>query len=154
VIFIIVGDDCILSPIIRINETSTEAFILRVFRQANKTGYIKAISENPHALTMGFSKLDKLMKLLFVTKLFLWPRFHVAVSQSLNENAADVVQISQDLTPLMNDIQVVLLDILDACAQEIQKYQKQSPLSELKALVVTVENCLFQSFDVTTKREV
>jgi DNA excision repair protein ERCC-4 len=59
----------------RITDTSTEHFILRVYRQGNRVGFIKALSDQPHAFLTGYGKLDTVLKCLFVTKLFLWPRY-------------------------------------------------------------------------------
>lgn len=59
----------------RVTETSSEAFILRIFRKANKTGFVKAFSSNPEAFSRGFRKIEKVMKYLYVKKLYLWPRF-------------------------------------------------------------------------------
>jgi DNA excision repair protein ERCC-4 len=91
-----------------ITETSTEVFILRFYRQTNKVcpfriqfisnssyysfdtkfilsqiwteqnGFIKAFSDNPIAFTTGFHKVEKVMKSLYLTKLFLWPRYIIS----------------------------------------------------------------------------
>jgi DNA excision repair protein ERCC-4 len=43
----------------RISETSGEAFILRLFRQQNRTGFIKALSDAPEAFGGGFFRVEK-----------------------------------------------------------------------------------------------
>lgn len=74
-----------------LSETSTEAFILRTYRQSNKvhtpftlfigsnnliqTGFIKAFSEHPLELSGGFNTMAKVMRNAFLTKVFLWPRY-------------------------------------------------------------------------------
>jgi DNA excision repair protein ERCC-4 len=60
----------------RVTPTSTEAFILRLYRLNNHEGFIKGFSDNPEALARGFNGVEKTMKALWVRKLFLWPRFH------------------------------------------------------------------------------
>jgi DNA excision repair protein ERCC-4 len=39
----------------RVIATSLEAFILRIYRQKNKVGFLKAFSDNPDPFTPGFS---------------------------------------------------------------------------------------------------
>ena len=38
------------------------------------------------AFTVGFMQVERVMKALFVKKLFLWPRFHTLVNNSLEKN--------------------------------------------------------------------
>ncbi|CAB4012674.1 DNA repair endonuclease XPF, partial [Paramuricea clavata] len=57
----------------KIIDSCQEAFILRLYRENNKTGFIKAFSDAPEAFTAGFSKVERVMKNLFVKKLYLWP---------------------------------------------------------------------------------
>ena len=67
----------------KIVATSLEAFILRIYRQKNKVGFLKAFSDNPEAFTVGFSPLATMMRNMFLRKTSLWPRFHMHVAQSL-----------------------------------------------------------------------
>ena len=59
---------------------------MRLYRQKNKEGFIKAFTDNPVALVGGFGKLEKVMKCLFVAKVFLWPRFQTNVIETLNKH--------------------------------------------------------------------
>ena len=43
----------------RVSDISSEAFILRLFRQDNKTGFIKGFSDSPEAFGGGFFKVEK-----------------------------------------------------------------------------------------------
>lgn len=58
----------------RVTESTTEAFILRLFRQSNAEGFIKAFSDQPETLSTGFATLEKTLKLLYLRKVNLWPR--------------------------------------------------------------------------------
>lgn len=58
----------------RIIESCQEAFILRLFRQKNKRGFIKAFTDNAVAFDTGFCHVERVMRNLFVGKLYLWPR--------------------------------------------------------------------------------
>ena len=56
-----------------------------VFDCIFQTGFIKAFSDNPEAFTSGFCHVERVMKNLFVKKLFLWPRFQANVVSCLNK---------------------------------------------------------------------
>ena len=59
----------------RVSATSTEAFILRLFHQSNSEGFVKAFSDQPEAFSFGFATLEKTLKLLYLRKVNLWPRY-------------------------------------------------------------------------------
>ncbi|XP_065070026.1 DNA repair endonuclease XPF-like isoform X2 [Rhopilema esculentum] len=126
----------------KIVESGQEAFILRMYRQKNKTGFIKAFSDSPTSFTSGFFQVERVMRNLFVRKLFLWPRFHASVADALEKNKPDVVELHVDLTPLMTSIQMAVLDLLGCCLRELRKsYQSLDPDE------MTVENCIGKNFD-------
>lgn len=45
----------------------------------SQTGFVKAFSDSPTAFTAGFCQVERIMKNLFVSKLYLWPRFQASV---------------------------------------------------------------------------
>ncbi|CAI4211151.1 unnamed protein product [Parascedosporium putredinis] len=94
--------------------TSLEAFILRIYRQKNKAGFLKAFSDNPEPFSRGFSPLATMMGNLFLRKASLWPRFHVTVAQSLEgrRRKAEVIELEVPMTDAMTDIQNAILDAL------------------------------------------
>ena len=59
--------------------TSVEAFILRIFRQKNRNGFIKAFSDIPEPFTTGFNPLANMLKNLFLRTPLLWPRFSLVL---------------------------------------------------------------------------
>ena len=67
----------------RVNETSAEAFIVRLYREKNQRGFLKAFSNAPERLLHGFGALEKTMKHLQLQKLYLWPRFHAIVLETI-----------------------------------------------------------------------
>ena len=71
-------------------ETGTEAFILRICRRAASGGFVKAFTEDPGALSGGFGRLERTLRTLMVRKVFLWPRFHLAVRQQLKKTEPEV----------------------------------------------------------------
>eukprot|EP01138_Halocafeteria_seosinensis_P013563 gb/GECG01013852.1/.p1 GENE.gb/GECG01013852.1/~~gb/GECG01013852.1/.p1 ORF type:complete len:907 (+),score=108.72 gb/GECG01013852.1/:1-2721(+) len=129
-----------------VSDTSSEGFILRIFRQKHPEGFVKAFSDNPVSLASGFNKLEKVLRALHVRKLMLWPRFHVSVSKELEKNPPEVIEISQPLSNGQHHIQRCVIDAMDTCITELRKMVSVD-LTEL-----TVENNLFGSFDSRLRR--
>ncbi|KAK3753140.1 hypothetical protein RRG08_024418 [Elysia crispata] len=127
----------------KIIESCQEAFILRLYRQKNKTGFIKAFTDNPDAFTSGFSHVERVMKNLFVKKLFLWPRFHASVALPFHKHKVDVIEVHQQMTPAMTACQTSLLDLINACINELKRSNPSIDTDE-----ITVENALSKSFDL------
>ncbi|KAL3684114.1 hypothetical protein R1sor_002136 [Riccia sorocarpa] len=131
----------------KVTETCAEAFILRLYRQSNKTGFIKGFTDKPQQMVAGFGKTERVMKSLFVRKLSLWPRFQLAVSTSLESHPPEVIDIRMPLTSAMEGIQNAVLEVMDACLKEMKKTNRVD-IEEL-----TVENGLFKSFDEIIRRQ-
>ena len=119
-----------------------ECFIMRLFRQKNKDGFIKAFTDNPVALASGFSSLEKAMKNLFCKKVFLWPRFHSSILSALEKHSPEVYEIGVDLTECMKKIQSSLLEIVSACLRELKSDNPGIDTDDF-----TLENSLGKSFD-------
>ncbi|XP_014486735.1 PREDICTED: DNA repair endonuclease XPF [Dinoponera quadriceps] len=118
-----------------------EAFALRLYRQHNKTGFIKAFSNSSLAFTIGCSQVERVMKALFVKKLYLWPRFHAIVNNCLSKHEADVVELHAKFTPKMLNIQTALLDIMNFIVKELKRINKYLDLDDL-----TTENAIAKKF--------
>jgi len=133
----------------RVVATSLEAFILRVYRQKNKTGFLKAFSDNPDAFTTGFAPLATMMRNLFLKKASLWPRFHVSVAASLEgKKKAEVIELEVPMTGMMKTIQAAVLECVEASIQELRKGN-----SELDMEDWTMDNALLKNFDVVVRRQ-
>ncbi len=133
----------------RISETSIESFIIRVFREKNKIGFIKAFSEDPEAFQSGFAKVERLMKVLFLTKLYLWPRFRSEISRALEcRITPEVIELSISLTNNMKMIQNAVLVAMNTCVTELKK-----SCPNLDATNLTLENGLFHSFDILIRNQ-
>ncbi|XP_075755461.1 DNA repair endonuclease XPF [Pelodiscus sinensis] len=130
----------------RIIESCQEAFILRLYRQKNKEGFIKAFSDNAIAFNTGFCHVERVMRNLFVRKLYLWPRFHIAVNSFLEKHKPEVVEIHVSMTPAMLTIQTSILDILNVCLRELKRY---NPALEVEDL--SLENAIGKPFDKTIR---
>ncbi|CAG8531507.1 8007_t:CDS:10 [Paraglomus occultum] len=132
----------------RVTETSTEAFILRIFRQENENGFIKAFSDSPEAFVTGFSPLQTTMQCLQLRTVFIWPRFHVTVRESLESRKADVVELLQPLSDNMSHIQSAIVECMEACLSELKKANRSIDVEEL-----TIENAMFRSFDKLVRHQ-
>ncbi|NXY91385.1 XPF endonuclease, partial [Alcedo cyanopectus] len=130
----------------RIIESCQEAFILRLYRQKNKQGFIKAFTDNAVAFDTGFCRVERVMRNLFVRKLYLWPRFHITVKSFLEKHKPEVVEIHVSMTPAMLAIQTSVLDILNACLRELKHY---NPALEVEDL--SLENAIGKPFDKTIR---
>jgi len=82
----------------RIIDSCQESFILRLYRQKNKEGFIKAFSCSPVSFSPGFCKVERVMKNLFIKHLHLWPRFHKTVSASLSAIQPEVIELHMEMT--------------------------------------------------------
>ncbi|XP_024030660.1 DNA repair endonuclease UVH1 isoform X2 [Morus notabilis] len=130
-----------------LSETSTEAFIVRILRSLNRNVYIRAFSDKPHAMVSGFAKAERTMKCLGIRRLHLWPRFHVYVSEELERDAPEVVDVRVQMSKHMAGIQTAIIEVMDACLKEMRKTNKVD-IEDL-----TVENGLFKSFDEIVRRQ-
>ncbi|ORX83961.1 hypothetical protein BCR32DRAFT_201319 [Anaeromyces robustus] len=124
-----------------ITETSMEAFILRLFRQENKVGFIKAFSDSPESFIYGIWKLEKIMRTLFIRSVYFWPRFHLAISKELEKNRIRVIEIRVPLSPNMKTIQTSLIECLESTLLDVKK------LTNYVDIDFNIENALFRSFD-------
>jgi hypothetical protein len=42
---------------------------------------------------------ERVLKALYLKKMYLWPRFHVSVATWLSQREPDVIELAQSLTP-------------------------------------------------------
>ncbi|PWA97638.1 restriction endonuclease, type II-like superfamily protein [Artemisia annua] len=130
-----------------LNETCTEVFIVRLVRAGNREMCVWAFSDRPHAMVSGFAKAERVLKSLFLRKLHLWPRFQIYVSEDLERDPPEVVDIRVPMSPYMVGIQKAVIEVMDACLKEMRKTNK------VDVEDLTVENGLFKSFDEIVKRQ-
>lgn len=125
----------------KIIESCQEAFALRLFRQKNKTGFIKAFTSSAESFSFGYGHVEKVMRNIFVRDLFLWPRFHALIQKNLKTYEPVSVEFSIPLTLKMTQIQTHLLDLMNFNVKELKRI---NPLVDLEE--VTVENCVTKKF--------
>ena len=147
----------------RIIDSCQESFILRLYRQKNKTGFIKAFSGSPVSFSQGFCQVERVMKNLFLRHLHLWPRYHSTVSSVLASCQPQVVEIHLQLTAMMQDIQTAVLDLISFTLKVLKPVLctlHTHILKEVKRLnpnlnseELTVENSMSKSFHKILQRE-
>jgi DNA excision repair protein ERCC-4 len=115
-----------------VTEQSTEAFILRIFQTQKQfaskdgagRGFVKAFSESPEGMMSGFAKVDKVMKALYVRRLFLYPRFHSTIADELERRPPHVDELHQQLSPKMKEIQNAIAAAVQTCIRELKSSTK------------------------------
>jgi len=133
----------------RVIATSIEAFIVRIYRQHNRDGFLKAFSDNPEAFTSGFSPLAKMLRNLFLNKTALFPRFHVDVLKSLEaKRKAEVIELEVPMTEAMAQIQAAILECVEAAIGELKKANSGVDMSDWN-----LDNALRSNFDVIVMRQ-
>lgn len=133
----------------RVVATSLEAFILRIYRQKNKAGFLKAFSDSPEPFTTGFSPLANMMKNLFLQKPSLYPRFHVTVAKSLEgRKKAEVIELEVPMTEGMKDIQNAVLECVTVSISELKKGNTGLDMDDW-----TVDSALHKNFDAIVRRQ-
>jgi DNA excision repair protein ERCC-4 len=133
----------------RIVATSLEAFILRVYRQKNKVGFLKAFSDNPDPFTIGFSPLATMMRNLFLKKASLWPRFHVTVAQALEgKKKAEVIELEIPMTDAMRDVQNAIMECVEVSIHELKKGNPGLEMDDWN-----LDSALLKNFDVIVRRQ-
>lgn len=133
----------------RVVATSLEAFILRVYRQKNKVGFLKAFSDNPDPFTVGFSPLATMMRNLFLRKASLWPRFHVTVAQSLEgKKKAEVIELEVPMTDAMRDIQNAIMECVEVSIHELKKGNSGLEMDDWN-----LDSALVKNFDAIVRRQ-
>lgn len=129
--------------------TSLEAFVLRIYRQKNKVGFLKAFSDNPDPFTTGFNPLAKMMRNLFLRKASLWPRFHVAVAQSLEgKKKAEVIELEVPMTDAMREIQAAIMECVEVSIHELKKGNTGLEMDDWN-----LDSALTKNFDVMVRRQ-
>lgn len=125
----------------KILESCQEAFVLRLYRQSNKTGFIKGFTNNVHSFTVGYGHIERVMRALFVKELYIWPRFHSTIVQSLKTRQPHVIELHIPITEKMKRMQTYILELMNLTVKELKRINKSIELQE-----ITVENCLTKKF--------
>ena len=104
-----------------VTEQTMEAFILRLYREQNKTGFIHGFSDSCSSFVGELFQVDHVMKCLFARNLHLWPRFHATVKDVLDRVKPDVREVHVRLSPRMEQIQFSLIDLIKLTLEQLGK---------------------------------
>ncbi|KAL9107374.1 MAG: hypothetical protein Q9227_007739 [Pyrenula ochraceoflavens] len=133
----------------RVIATALEAFIVRIYRQFNKTGFLKAFTDSPEPFTSGFAPLANTLRNLFLRKPSLWPRFHETVKDSVEgPRKADVIEFDIPMTQSMSDIQNAILTCVEVSISELKKANTGLEMDDW-----TLDSALHRNFDVIIRRQ-
>jgi len=133
----------------KIPATSLEAFIVRIYRQKNKAGFLKAFSDAPEPFTSGFSPLATSMRNLFLRKPALYPRFHVTVAKSLEgRRKAEVIELEVPMSDPMRDIQNAVLECVEVSIGELKKSNSGLEMDDWN-----LDSALHRNFDSIIRRQ-
>ncbi|KAI7087730.1 DNA repair protein, partial [Hortaea werneckii] len=133
----------------RVAATSLEAFIVRIFRQKNKKGFLKAFSDAPEPFTSGFQPLSSTLRNLFLRKPVLYPRFHVTVAKSLEgKKKAEVIELEVPMTDHMKEIQAAVLECVEVSITELRKANSGLEMDDWN-----LDSALHRSFDTIIVRD-
>ncbi|GAB7363231.1 hypothetical protein MBLNU230_g3513t1 [Neophaeotheca triangularis] len=133
----------------RLAATSLEAFIVRIYRQKNKKGFLKAVSDQPEPFTSGFQPLTAVLRNLFLRKPVLYPRFHVTVAKSLEgRRKAEVIELEVPMTEAMREIQNAVLECVEVSITELKKGNSGLEMDDWN-----LDSALHRSFDTIIRRQ-
>lgn len=90
-----------------------------------------------------------MMRNLFVRRNMLWPRFDITVAKSLEARQPEVVELEVGMTESMREIQVAILECIEASISELRKTNSQ----HLELDDWTVDSALHKNFDVIIRRQ-
>ncbi|EGG21945.1 DNA excision repair protein 4 [Cavenderia fasciculata] len=141
----------------RIDDLSPEALLLSLFKMRNSRGFIKAFSSDAAYITSSYASfgdinnLQRLLKLLQVPRVYLWPRFHLAVANELDTDSiaggavADnrLIELTIPMTESMIKIEKALTNTIEKLMGDIRSKNKHV----LEKHRMTLEDGLFNSFD-------
>ena len=121
----------------RVTALALEAFIVRLYREKNTAGFLKAFSDQPEHITSGLSPLRNIMKELQLRTVHIYPRyvfphyffdivnfldrFHDSVKDSLETRKADVIELYQHLTESMYAIHHAIVQCMTTTLTELKR---------------------------------
>ncbi|KAI0077545.1 hypothetical protein K474DRAFT_1707288 [Panus rudis PR-1116 ss-1] len=131
----------------RATPTSAAAFIVRLFRERNQNGFLKAFSDQPEHITSGMSPLRTIMKELQLRKVYIYPRFHQEVIECLGRDRS-VLQLTIDMTEAMSEIHGAIVQCMSTTLSELKRSNTNLDLDDFN-----VDNVYFKSFDILVRRQ-
>ncbi|GAB0086899.1 DNA repair endonuclease XPF [Sergentomyia squamirostris] len=122
-------------------ESCQEAFALRLYRQRNQEGFVKAFSNSAESFTFGFGHVERVIHNLYVEEMFIWPRFQSLIQSTLKKYEPVIVEFHIPMTARMTSIQTNILEIMNYLIKEVKRTNPNIDMAE-----ITVENCVTKKF--------
>ncbi|KAI6126207.1 hypothetical protein EV401DRAFT_2226317 [Pisolithus croceorrhizus] len=132
----------------RVTALALEAFVVRLYREKNCSGFLKAFSDQPESITSGLSPLRNIMKELHLRTVYIYPRFHETVKSTLENRKADVIELYQHMTESMQTIHHAIVQCMTMTLSELKRSHAMLELDDL-----TIESAYFKSFDAVVRRQ-
>ncbi|THU85938.1 hypothetical protein K435DRAFT_731891 [Dendrothele bispora CBS 962.96] len=123
------------------------SFITRLYREKNKTSFLKAFTDQPEHITSGLQPLKNVMKELQLRRVHIYPRFHQDIKDTLERRRADVVELSQDMTQAMDDIHGAIVQCMNSTLAELRRSK------DLDLEGISLPAAYFSSFDHTVRKQ-
>ncbi|KAJ4473855.1 hypothetical protein J3R30DRAFT_3684817 [Lentinula aciculospora] len=115
----------------RVSPLHLVSFITRLYREKNTKGFLKAFSDQPEHITSGLSPLKNIMKELQLRRVWVYPRFHQEVKDTLERKRADVIELAQNLTDNMDDIHGAIIQCMTITLAELRRSKVELDLDSL-----------------------
>ncbi|KDQ09302.1 hypothetical protein BOTBODRAFT_164970 [Botryobasidium botryosum FD-172 SS1] len=132
----------------KVTPSSLEAFIVRLYRESNTDGFLKAFSDQPEFFTSGMFPLKTVIKELQIRKVAIYPRFQEDINRDLGRRKADIVELHQPLNQSMQEIHDAIVQCISATLADLKRSNAALDLEDLN-----VENAYFASFDSLVRRQ-
>lgn len=114
-----------------IRERSNLHFALTLFRARNRTAFVKALSEAPTSLARGFHTAERQLRVLYLSRLVLWPRFHRSVRSALRPHAPDLLDLAVPTAPRQTALLAALGNVVHAVLHDVRSATRTLDLSEV-----------------------
>ncbi|CAJ0564564.1 unnamed protein product, partial [Mesorhabditis spiculigera] len=100
--------------------TFQDAFILRLYREKNKEGRVRAFTDQPQAIA-GLGQLQRLVDRLYVRHVRLVPRYDEGVVETLSKSEPTSIELGIDLPGAMRRCISLISDLLKVCLRELKQ---------------------------------
>ena len=103
------------------NPVGQLAFAMHILQSTmgclNKKIFVRAITEAPEQFD---NRLERVMRSLFISRVSMYPRFHVDVDSSISRSCpVDICEVKVKMSPARRKCQVLLLDLISGCLRHL-----------------------------------
>jgi DNA excision repair protein ERCC-4 len=95
-----------------IAQYSMDRFVINLYRRGNKWGFVKAVSDDSEKFCRGFQPLQTKMKYFKLERSFLWPRFHIGVTESIQRKLKVKTEANTDTVTRVTEVRIQMTDYM------------------------------------------